>query len=81
MRAVFLGNNSGRRESTGTGVFLPRPVESRKKPGRINFFHAVFLSLFDLKFCLVTLLCSTFFFQFKILKHLIWLLNIITMEN
>ncbi|KAK2414494.1 hypothetical protein QL285_037080 [Trifolium repens] len=32
MRAVFLGNNSGRRESTGTGVFLPRPVESRKKP-------------------------------------------------
>ncbi|GAU41846.1 hypothetical protein TSUD_177570 [Trifolium subterraneum] len=32
MRAVFLGNSAGRRESTGTGVFLPRPVESRKKP-------------------------------------------------
>ncbi|PNX73317.1 hypothetical protein L195_g029216 [Trifolium pratense] len=32
MRAVFLGNNSGRRESTGTGVFLPRPVDSRRKP-------------------------------------------------
>ncbi|CAI8612733.1 unnamed protein product [Vicia faba] len=36
MRAVFLGNGSGRRESAGTGVFLPRrvdrPAESRKKP-------------------------------------------------
>ncbi|XP_027336508.1 uncharacterized protein LOC113850249 isoform X2 [Abrus precatorius] len=35
MRAVFLGNPSGKRESTGTGVFLPRCVdntsESRKK--------------------------------------------------
>ncbi|OIW07516.1 hypothetical protein TanjilG_14462 [Lupinus angustifolius] len=31
MRAIFLGG--GRRESTGTGVFLPRPAtESRKKP-------------------------------------------------
>lgn len=37
MRAVFLGNPSGRRECAGTGVFLPRrvdsPAESRKKPG------------------------------------------------
>lgn len=36
MRAVFLGNPSGRRECAGTGVFLPRRVdipESRKKPG------------------------------------------------
>ncbi|XP_025985026.2 uncharacterized protein LOC114418993 isoform X2 [Glycine soja] len=35
MRAVFLGNPSGRRECAGTGVFLPRRVdipESRKKP-------------------------------------------------
>ncbi|CAK8541798.1 unnamed protein product [Lathyrus sativus] len=36
MRAVFLGNGSGRRESAGTGVFLPRrvdcPAVSRKKP-------------------------------------------------
>ncbi|XP_061356460.1 uncharacterized protein LOC133300893 isoform X2 [Gastrolobium bilobum] len=36
MRAVFLGNPSGRRECAGTGVFLPRridsPAESRKKP-------------------------------------------------
>ncbi|XP_050912715.1 uncharacterized protein LOC127127551 isoform X3 [Lathyrus oleraceus] len=36
MRAVFLGNGSGRRESAGTGVFLPRrvdsPAASRKKP-------------------------------------------------
>lgn len=38
MRAVFLGVSS-RRESCGTGVFLPRRVDSpadfRKKPGRI----------------------------------------------
>ncbi|KAJ7961338.1 TIP41-like protein [Quillaja saponaria] len=35
MRAVFLGNPVGKRESAGTGVFLPRrvdrPAESRKK--------------------------------------------------
>ncbi|XP_019462082.1 PREDICTED: protein kinase 4 isoform X2 [Lupinus angustifolius] len=30
MRAVFLGG--GRRECAGTGVFLPRPAESRIKP-------------------------------------------------
>ncbi|XP_031484627.1 uncharacterized protein LOC116253819 [Nymphaea colorata] len=37
MRAVFLGNSSSRRESSGTGVFLPRRVGSspdyRKKSG------------------------------------------------
>ncbi|GKV10080.1 hypothetical protein SLEP1_g21499 [Rubroshorea leprosula] len=37
MRAVFLGNPTGKRECPGTGVFLPRrhgtPTESRKKPG------------------------------------------------
>lgn len=38
MRAVFLGNPVAKRESTGTGVFLPRqigttPTEPRKKPG------------------------------------------------
>lgn len=37
MRAVFLGGSSTKRESTGTGVFLPRrvgsPTELRKKPG------------------------------------------------
>ncbi|KAK7339755.1 hypothetical protein VNO77_20437 [Canavalia gladiata] len=36
MRAVFLGNPSGKRECAGTGVFLPRRVdthaEPRKKP-------------------------------------------------
>lgn len=40
MRAVFLGNPSGRRECAGTGVFLPRrvdsPAEPRKKPGEIK---------------------------------------------
>lgn len=37
MRAVFLGNPGGKRECTGTGVFLPRQIgtrtESRKKQG------------------------------------------------
>jgi hypothetical protein len=37
MRAVFLGNGASKRESAGTGVFLPRrvgtPTESRKKQG------------------------------------------------
>nr|GEV79486.1 hypothetical protein [Tanacetum cinerariifolium] len=37
MRAVFLGNPTTKRESTGTGVFLPRqvgaPVEPNKKRG------------------------------------------------
>ncbi|XP_028785224.1 uncharacterized protein LOC114741139 [Neltuma alba] len=36
MRAVFLENPAGKRESAGTGVFLPRrvdnPAESRRKP-------------------------------------------------
>ncbi|MBA0842429.1 hypothetical protein Goarm_002253 [Gossypium armourianum] len=36
MRAVFLGNPTGKRECAGTGVFLPRrigaPSEPRKKP-------------------------------------------------
>lgn len=37
MRAVFLGAPGGKRECAGTGVFLPRrintPTEPRKKPG------------------------------------------------
>lgn len=37
MRAVFLAGPGARRESAGTGVFLPRrvgtPTESLKKPG------------------------------------------------
>lgn len=37
MRAVFLGGGGSRRESAGTGVFLPRrpgtPTDLRKKPG------------------------------------------------
>ncbi|GAV65464.1 hypothetical protein CFOL_v3_08979 [Cephalotus follicularis] len=37
MRAVFLGSNGTKRESVGTGVFLPRRIgtvtECRKKPG------------------------------------------------
>ncbi|KAB1200267.1 hypothetical protein CJ030_MR0G007693 [Morella rubra] len=36
MRAVFLGTPGGKRESTGTGVFLPRhvdgPSDARRKP-------------------------------------------------
>ncbi|GMH10197.1 hypothetical protein Nepgr_012038 [Nepenthes gracilis] len=32
MRAVFLGTPASKRESAGTGVFLPRPTDSRKKP-------------------------------------------------
>lgn len=43
MRAVFLGNPSGRRECAGTGVFLPRRVDSpepRKKPGGEHIFKA-----------------------------------------
>ncbi|KAI3750365.1 hypothetical protein L2E82_20999 [Cichorium intybus] len=55
MRAVFLGNPTTKRESTGTGVFLPRqigaPTEPRKKrgcstvllPDRV--FHALNLNL------------------------------------
>lgn len=63
MRAVFLGNGSGRRESAGTGVFLPRrvdrPAESRKKPGECFFY--VFLSVFKLKSCFVRLFTSFYF--------------------
>ena len=40
MRAVFLGNPTGKRESGGTGVFLPRcvdnPAESKRKPGLVS---------------------------------------------
>lgn len=40
MRAVFLGTPGGKRESTGTGVFLPRhvdgPSDARRKPGRFS---------------------------------------------
>ena len=51
MRAVFLGNP--KRESTGTGVFLPRridsPVETKKKPGRDRrntlYFYLLYLFL------------------------------------
>ncbi|GMJ12136.1 hypothetical protein like AT3G54000 [Hibiscus trionum] len=31
MRAVFLGNPTGKKECAGTGVFLPRTAEPRKK--------------------------------------------------
>lgn len=47
MRAVFLGNPSTKRESTGTGVFLPRqtgaPSEPFKKRG---MFECLNLYLF-----------------------------------
>jgi hypothetical protein len=40
MRAVFLGTPGGKRECAGTGVFLPRrvdsPSETRRKPGRLS---------------------------------------------
>lgn len=42
MRAVFLGAPSAKRECAGTGVFLPRrintPTEPRKKSGEYIFF-------------------------------------------
>ena len=45
MRAVFLGGNGLKRESTGTGVFLPRRFgntsDSRKKPGIKRFKNMV----------------------------------------
>ncbi|XP_042518344.1 uncharacterized protein LOC122092090 isoform X2 [Macadamia integrifolia] len=44
MRAVFLGGSGSRRESTGTGVFLPRrvgdPSESQKKNSMFNSFSS-----------------------------------------
>ncbi|XP_039063881.1 uncharacterized protein LOC120208765 [Hibiscus syriacus] len=50
MRAVFLGNPIGKRQCSGTGVFLPRsrsigstPAESRKKTTRV--FQALNLNL------------------------------------
>ena len=41
MRAVFLGDRTGKPRSTGTGVFLPRRVnhtdaESREKPSKVS---------------------------------------------
>lgn len=43
MRAVFLGGPGSRRESSGTGVFLPRragnPTEMKKKPGIYCLVH------------------------------------------
>lgn len=47
MRAIFLGNHVTKRESTGTGVFLPRHIgnqtDSRRKQGPFIFksFHVV----------------------------------------
>lgn len=74
MRAVFLGNASGKRECAGTGVFLPRrfdsPAESRKKPGEYFFLHAVFLSVFVLKYCIELFSISNLCFM-----HLRWWLN------
>lgn len=59
MGPAFLGNGYG--SSTGTGVFLPRPVESRnppKKPGDYLFMMMLILS------CLVENLSCTFFCVF-----------------
>lgn len=58
MRAVFLQNPSGkRRECAGTGVFLPRrvdsPSESRRKPGE-DYDDTVFFS--------ISKICSTLFY-------------------
>lgn len=48
MRAVFLGNLTTKRESTGTGVFLPRqigaPTEPLKKRGLISHLLHLFFS-------------------------------------
>lgn len=55
MRAVFLGNQAGKRECAGTGVFLPRQVgaqtETRRKPGtktKRRRFIVIVLQLFHL---------------------------------
>ena len=58
---VFLGNRTGKRGSTGTGVFLPRCVnhataEVREKPGkfrRLQFLTVNFFLFSDEKCCLL----------------------------
>jgi len=61
VRAVFLGNGYG--SSTGTGVFLPRPVESRnstkKQPG--DYFLIMMMLILS---CLFKNLSCTFFCVF-----------------
>ncbi|EHA8589497.1 hypothetical protein COCNU_scaffold010294G000070 [Cocos nucifera] len=46
MRAVFLTGAGAKRESAGTGVFLPRrvgtPTESRKKPDVLGQANTAF---------------------------------------
>ncbi|XP_076907919.1 uncharacterized protein LOC143564568 [Bidens hawaiensis] len=43
MRAVFLGNPSVKRESTGTGVFLPRQTGASTEPVKKRGCSAVLL--------------------------------------
>lgn len=51
MRAVFLGTPGGKRECAGTGVFLPRRVDSpsdtRRKPGLLSDYVLLQLSVCD----------------------------------
>ena len=67
MRAVFLGNPTTKRESTGTGVFLPRqvgaPVEPNKKRGILNFLiiFNLFIYFVTLTFCYI--LCIYLFIK------------------
>ena len=54
MRAVFIGDHTGKRGSTGTGVFLPRSVnhtsrtETREKPSKFQKSSIPQMSIFGL---------------------------------
>ena len=62
MRAVFLANPGGKRESAGTGVFLPRRVDSpsdtRRRPGPNSLSLLLTLGFCWSQICL--LLCISF---------------------
>lgn len=57
MRAVFLANPGGRKESAGTGVFLPRRVDSpsdtRRKPGPSSLSLLITLGFCRSQICLL----------------------------
>lgn len=85
MRAVFLGAPSAKRECAGTGVFLPRrintPTEPRKKSGEYIFFPfcsnfksicSCFIPRSDLAFLFSSLItaCSTVLLPAKVVQAL-----------
>lgn len=59
MRAVFIGDRTGKRGSTGTGVFLPRSVnhtsrtETREKPSKFRKSSIPKCQFLVSNFCLV----------------------------